>query len=116
MAHSCAQTCICSQLQQATPKHTYHEVTIEKRTHLQQPVVGSPAGLKLQGAQGVGNVLQGIHQAVGVVIAGVDAPSITGVRVPGKLDSIGNEIPHYCHVILVVPSHPTPHQGSVFAL
>ena len=79
-------------------------------THLKEPVVGSSAGLELQGAQRVSDILQGIHQAVGVVIAGVDAPGVAGMRVLCKLDSVCYQIPHHRYIILMVTSHPVHHK------
>ncbi len=52
------------------------------------------------------DVLQGIYQAVGVVIAGVDAPGVAGMGVMRKLDSVGYEVPHHSHIILVISTHP----------
>jgi hypothetical protein len=52
------------------------------------------------------DVFQGIHQAVGVVIAGVDAPGVAGMGVMRKLDSVGYEVPHDSHIVLVIATHP----------
>eukprot|EP00967_Tisochrysis_lutea_P061425 scaffold78717_cov25-Tisochrysis_lutea.AAC.1 len=43
------------------------------------PVVGGAPRFKLERAQRVGNVLQGVDDAVGVIIGGVDAPLVTCV-------------------------------------
>ncbi len=52
------------------------------------------------------DILQGVDQAVGVVIAGVDAPGVAGMGVMRKLDPVGYEVPHDSHIVLVIPTHP----------
>ena len=74
--------------------------------HLKKPVVRCTPSLKLQGAQGVGDVLQSVHQAVRVVVTWVDAPAVARMWVPCKLDSIGNQVPHDSNIILVITTHP----------
>lgn len=73
---------------------------------MQQPVVGSAARLKFQCAEGVGDVFQGIHEAVRIVIGGVDNPLALGDGVLHKLDAVGNEVEHVVVLILVVHPHP----------
>jgi hypothetical protein len=52
------------------------------------------------------DVLQGIYQAVGVVIAGVDAPGVASMGVMRKFDSVGYEVPHDSYIVLVIATHP----------
>ena len=52
------------------------------------------------------DVLQGVYQAVGVVIAGVDAPGVASMGMLRKLDSVGYEVPHDSYIILVIAAHP----------
>ena len=47
-------------------------------------------GLEFFGAKGVGDVLNGVTQTVGVVIGGVDTPGVPRVRVRGELDPVGH--------------------------
>jgi hypothetical protein len=73
---------------------------------MEEPEVGGSAGLKLERAQGVRDVLEGIHEAVGVVVGRVDAPGIPRVRVRRELDAVCDEIKHVVVVILRVHPHP----------
>ena len=71
---------------------------------VQHPVIEATVVLELQGAQGVGDPLQGVRDAVGEVIHRVDAPLVTGLVVVSKLDAIDDGIAHHheggCHVDL----------------
>mmetsp|Transcript_23033 Transcript_23033/g.50504 ORF Transcript_23033/g.50504 Transcript_23033/m.50504 type:complete len:422 (-) Transcript_23033:839-2104(-) len=73
---------------------------------LQQPVVGGAAALKLERAEGVGDVLEGVHDAVRVVVAGVDAPLVARVGVGHVLDAVGDEVVHVEVGVLHVHLHP----------
>ena len=84
--------------------------------YLQEPIVGCAPGLKLQGTQRVSDVLQGIHQAMGVVIAGVDAPGVTAMRMLRKLDSVGYEVPHHSYIILMVTPHSACQAGRYMSI
>ena len=60
----------------------------------EDPVVGFAAGLELEGADGVVDVLERVARAVGPVVGGVDAPAGPGVGMGGVLDPVGDEIVH----------------------
>mmetsp|Transcript_9586 Transcript_9586/g.20422 ORF Transcript_9586/g.20422 Transcript_9586/m.20422 type:complete len:458 (-) Transcript_9586:436-1809(-) len=73
--------------------------------HLKQPVVGCPSRLKLEGAERVRDVLQCVHQAVRVVVGGVDAPLVACVGVLSELDAVRDQVKHVVVVVLVVHLH-----------
>ena len=50
----------------------------------------SSPGLKFLGTQRVGNVLNGVTEAVGEVVGGVDTPSISRVGVRCVLNAVGH--------------------------
>ena len=54
----------------------------------------------------MGHILQGVHNAVSVVIGWVDAPGVTRLGVGSKLDAVGNEISHV--VVLICWVHAQP--------
>lgn len=64
-----------------------HEAPIHPSTH---PVVGLPARLELQRADGVVDVLKRVDDAVRVVVRGVNHPLVSGVRVRHVLDAVGH--------------------------
>ena len=49
-------------------------------------------GLELLGAQRVGNVLNGVTEAVGEVVGGVDTPGVSGVGVRCVFDAVGDRV------------------------
>ena len=49
---------------------------------------------ELQGAHGVGDVLDGVRLAVGVVVHGVDAPLVAGAVVRGVKDAVHDRVAH----------------------
>ena len=53
---------------------------------------GSPPGLELLGAERVGDVLDGVTEAVGEVVGGVDTPGVASVGVRGVLDAVGHRV------------------------
>ena len=57
------------------------------------PVVQGPVGLKLQGAQAVGNALQGVLDGVGKVVHGIDAPLGTLAVVVDEADAVNDGVP-----------------------
>jgi len=59
---------------------------------VQQPVVARAAHLELQRAQRVRDVLDGVHQAVRVVVARVDAPLVARLGVRGELDAVRDQV------------------------
>ena len=61
---------------------------------LDDPVVERPVGLKLQGAEGVGDALQGILDGVGEVVHRVDAPLVPLTMVVHIVDAVKNRVPH----------------------
>ena len=58
------------------------------------PVVQGPVVLKLQGAQGVGDALQGVLDGVGEVVHGVDAPLVPLAVVVHVVDAVDHRVPH----------------------
>mmetsp|Transcript_15555 Transcript_15555/g.39607 ORF Transcript_15555/g.39607 Transcript_15555/m.39607 type:complete len:576 (+) Transcript_15555:645-2372(+) len=73
---------------------------------LQQPVVRCSPGLELEGAQGVRDLLQRVHDTVGEVVGWVDAPLVTRVRVSAELDAVRDEVVHVKVVVPHVHLHP----------
>ncbi len=61
---------------------------------LGHPVVQGAVGLKLQGAEGVGDALQGVLDGVGEVVHGVDAPLVPLAVVVGVVDPVDHRVPH----------------------
>ena len=61
---------------------------------LDQPVIQRAVVLELQGAQGVGDALDGVGLAVGEVVHGVDAPGVPGAVVRRVLDAVQGRVPH----------------------
>ena len=59
---------------------------------LDVPVVEGAVGLELQGAQGVGDALDGVALAVGPVVHGVDAPALAGALVGGAEDAVHHRV------------------------
>ena len=58
------------------------------------PVVEGPVILELQGAQGVGDALQGVLNGVGEVVHGVDAPLVPLPVVVHVVDAVEDRVPH----------------------
>jgi len=81
-------------------------------SHLQKPIVGRSPALELQRAEGVGDVLQRVHDAVRVVVGGVDAPALPGFGVGHVLDAVGDQVKHVVVLVLHVLLHPV-HQSCV---
>ncbi len=75
-----------------------------KAYRLQQPVIKRTMILKLQGADGVGNALNGIRERMCEIIHWVNAPSIPGTVMGGMGNTVDNRITHIdiwrCHVDL----------------
>ncbi len=59
---------------------------------INEPVVAASPALKLLGAERVGDVLDGVAEAVSVVVGGVDAPFVAGPVVSRVLDAVGYRI------------------------
>ena len=74
-----------------------------------QPVVTAPPCLELLGAEGEGDVLHGITQAVSVVVGGVDASLVLGTVMVSILDPVD-------HRILLTLLQRCPHPQSCIAL
>ena len=68
--------------------------------------------LELQGADGVGDGLQSVGHAVGIVVHGVDAPGITRTVVVGPADAVHERIPQV-HVAAVHVDLGPQHPGAV---
>ena len=69
---------------------------LARRGHVvDDPVVKFPVVLELQGAQGVSDVLDGVGQAVGEVVHGVDTPGITCAVVGGVTDPVQKRVTHF---------------------
>ena len=58
------------------------------RQVLDEPVVQRPVHLELQGAERVGDALDGVALAVGVVVHGVDVPGVAGAVVGHLADPV----------------------------
>mmetsp|Transcript_16345 Transcript_16345/g.31744 ORF Transcript_16345/g.31744 Transcript_16345/m.31744 type:complete len:395 (+) Transcript_16345:1248-2432(+) len=56
--------------------------------------VGCLTGLKLEGAERMRDVLEGVHKAVGVVVSRVDAPLVSGAVVLFVHDAVCHVVPH----------------------
>ena len=63
-------------------------------TVLDNPIIERPVGLKLQGAEAVGDALQGILNGVGEVVHGVDAPLVALAMVAHVVDAVDNRVAH----------------------
>mmetsp|Transcript_2941 Transcript_2941/g.11232 ORF Transcript_2941/g.11232 Transcript_2941/m.11232 type:complete len:297 (-) Transcript_2941:584-1474(-) len=59
-----------------------------------EPVVRITSHLEFQCAQRVGNVLERVHNTVGVIVGWIDAPLVANVRMRHIHNTIGNKIPH----------------------
>ena len=82
---------------------------------LDKPVVKRPVVLELQGAQGVGDPLDGVRLTVGEVIGGIDAPPVSGPVMGGLQYSIDHRVPQ----VQIVGGHVDPgpeDAGSVLEL
>ena len=60
---------------------------------LQKPVVERPVVLELQGADRMGDALQGIGKRMSVVVHRIDAPAVPGAVMRGMLDAVHRRIP-----------------------
>ena len=61
---------------------------------LYHPVVQGTVGLKLQGAEAVGDALQGVLNGVGEIVHGVDAPLVPLAVVVHVVDAVDHGVPH----------------------
>ena len=61
---------------------------------VEHPVVELPVVDELQRAEGMGDTLHGVRQAVGVVIHGVDAPGVARAVVGGVTDAVERGVAH----------------------
>ena len=61
---------------------------------LDDPVVQGAVGLKLQGAQAVGDALQRVLDGVGKVVHGVDAPLVALPVVAHVVDAVDDGVAH----------------------
>ncbi len=64
------------------------------RQVLDEPVVERPVILEFQGADGMGDVLDGVGLAMGEVIGGIDAPGVAGARMGGMQDAVHRRVAH----------------------
>ncbi|MNQ21016.1 hypothetical protein D3C85_341160 [compost metagenome] len=62
------------------------------RQVVEKPLVKRAMILELQGADRVGNALDGVRLTMGEVIAGVDAPLVAGLMVMGMANAVENRI------------------------
>ena len=67
---------------------------VEDLQLIEDPVVQRPMVLEFQGAEGVGNPLDGVREAVGVIVHGIYAPHVSGTVVMGSHDPIDHRITH----------------------
>lgn len=65
---------------------------VRHRQVVQEPLVKGPVTLKLKGADGMGDSLDGIRLAMGVVIHGIDAPGIPHMGVGGVENPVHDRI------------------------
>lgn len=90
---------ICMSPRAASSRDTRHQrlswYKARRASHLEQPVVGRAAGFELERAQGVGDVLKGVVDAVGEVVRGIYAPLVARLRQKG-----GNQILSYRHIMV----------------
>ena len=82
---------------------------------VEDPVVERPVVLELKGADGMGDPLEGVGQAMGEIVHRVDAPVIPGPVMVCPHDPVDHRVAHIevarCHV------DPGPqHMGAVFEL
>ena len=72
--------------------------------YIEKPVVEQPVILELQGAERVGDLFDGVRDAMGVIVHGVDTPLVSGLVVAGVADAVDDGIAHIqigrCHVDL----------------
>ena len=61
---------------------------------LHYPVVQGTVVLELQGAQGVGDALQGVLDGMGKVIHGIDAPSVALAVMVHMADPVDDGVTH----------------------
>ena len=61
---------------------------------LDHPVVQLPVVLELEGAEGVGDALDGVGDRVGVVVHRVDGPGVAGAVVGGVADPVEQRVAH----------------------
>ena len=57
-----------------------------------EPVVEGAVVLELQGADGVGDPLQGVGEGMGEVVHRVDAPALAGAVVGDALDAVDDRV------------------------
>jgi hypothetical protein len=57
-------------------------------------VVGLSPNFEFQSAEGVGDVFETVHDAVSVVVSGVDTPLVSRVRVGMEPNAVSNKVPH----------------------
>jgi len=86
-----------------------------QRQVLQEPVVERPVAVELQGADRVGDPLEGVALAVGPVVGGVDAPLVAGTEVVAGPDAVHDRIPQL-HVFVVHVDPRPQHAGAVGVL
>src|SRR5690606_16020276 len=58
------------------------------RQVVQEPLVQGPVILELQGTDRMGDALDGVGLAMGEVVAGIDAPLVTGLVMVGMADPV----------------------------
>ena len=61
---------------------------------LDEPIVEGAVGDEFQGAEAVGDAFDGIFQAVGPVVEGVDFPGVAGAVVVIELDAVHQRVAH----------------------
>ncbi len=59
---------------------------------LDEPVVEGPVDIEFQGADAMGDVLDGVALTVGEVVHGVDAPLVAGTVMMRKLDAVKERV------------------------
>ena len=67
---------------------------------IDEPVVKDAVILKFQGAHGMRDALDGVGQAVGEVVHGIDAPFVAGAVVDDVFDAIDQGIAHV-HILMI---------------
>ena len=73
---------------------------------LEQPIVRRPTALKFKSAERVGDVLQGVHNAVGVVVGGVHTPLLPCLWMGHIFDAVRYQVKHVVILIFHILLHP----------